>query len=294
MTDQDLLALFHATQDEQAFEAMVVRHGPMVLRVCRNILDDPYAADDAFQSTFLVLVRRSHAIRDPQQLGAWLHGVATRVAIRSRVSARRSDSIEVTGLEVDTMAARDVSNGHDLGEIRPVLHAEILGLPAKLRRAIVLCYLEGKTYERAAQDLQLPLGTLKGRLSRGRELLRSRLARRGVTASALALLLVLTEQSPAVSEELLTSTLESARFQMITISRDIPSIPPPIRAGLNWQPPLLITLALIAILGASLSQLKADPRPPLPVVTAPPTPPTVDPSSAFEAVMSLEHCSDSP
>lgn len=261
MNDRELLASFREIQDEGAFEAMVSRHGPMVLRVCRDILADPDAADDAFQATFLLLVRRVGAIREPDFLGRWLHGVATRVAIRSKVRARRRGAIERMGMEMESVAANGDPTDQEVREIRPILHAEIEKLPAKLRAALVLCYMEGRTYESAAKRLRLPLGTLKGRLTRGRELLRSRLARRGVTASALALILLLTEEAPAVSAELIETTVNSARGHVHAQPRVLSPLAMLAHAGLARRLVLMAGLVAVMILAASsLSKLSAASR----------------------------------
>ena len=179
MTDPDLLRRFLENREEAAFAALVERHGPMVLGVCRHLVTNAADADDAFQATFLVLVRRASSIRKPQLLGNWLYGVAHRVAARARLQAARRRDRERPEVE---MMATDPSR--EASEWNPVLHEELNHLPEKYRAPMVLCYLQGKTNQEAAQLLSWPVGTVKGRLTRARELLKKRLTRRGVSLSS--------------------------------------------------------------------------------------------------------------
>ena len=184
LSDVELLRRYNGSRDqaaEQAFEALLNRHGPMVMGVCRHILRQAQDVDDAFQATFLILIRKSHSIRVDASQAPWLYGVAYRTATRVRANASRKHLDQTQDLE----AAPVESMGEVLGwEIRPMLHEELNRLPEKYRAPIVLCHLEGKSYEEAAQMLDWPVGTVSGRLSRGRQLLKSRLERRGLTASA--------------------------------------------------------------------------------------------------------------
>src|SRR5262249_27839110 len=161
----------------------IARHGPMVLGVCRQLLRDPNDVDDAFQATFLVLVRKAGTLRRCDLLGNWLYGVAYRVATRARVlSARRTAKAPygqegVDGLGADDgwrLSGQDAAAGPDR-EPRPWLHEEVGRLPEKYRVPVLLCYFEGLTHEEAAGRLGWPLGTVKGRLARARDLLRRRL-----------------------------------------------------------------------------------------------------------------------
>ena len=172
-----LLARFVTGRDELAFEALVTRLGPMVLGVCRRLLDDPRDVEDAFQATFLVLVRKAGSIRDRERLGPWLHGVAHRVAARARSQAARRRRRERSGVEAEAMApARD----GDRHELRSVVEEELGRLPEKYRAPIVLCYLEGLTHEEAAARLRCPVGTVRSRMAWARARLRARLDRRGL------------------------------------------------------------------------------------------------------------------
>jgi RNA polymerase sigma factor (sigma-70 family) len=178
---ESLLHRFATRGDEAAFSAIVARHGPMVLGVCRRALRDPYDVEDAFQATFLVFVRKAGSIRDGDALGPWLHGVARRVAARARVlSIRRRDN-ERTGVDLDP-AGPEPDAGRD--EIRALVDEEIGRLPERYRGPIILCDLEGCTQPEAAGRLGWTEGSLRGRLARARELLRSRLVRRGLVAPA--------------------------------------------------------------------------------------------------------------
>jgi RNA polymerase sigma factor (sigma-70 family) len=159
------------------------------------LLHDPNDVDDAFQATFLVLVRKAGTLRRCELLGNWLYGVAYRVATRARVMAsRRNDRVAAFQRQIVAVAAdgygpadNRISNGMQDFELKPRLHEEVHRLPEKYRAPIVLCYFEGLTHEEAAARLGCPLGTVKGRLSRARDLLHRRLIRRGVTLSGASL-----------------------------------------------------------------------------------------------------------
>jgi RNA polymerase sigma factor (sigma-70 family) len=194
LSDSQLLARFLARRDEAgelAFEAIVKRHGPMVQSVCRQVLDDPTDIHDAWQAVFVVLARRADAIRKRQSLGSWLHGVAVRVAARARVSAIRRGIRDRRTLqaadEVATLARGSGSvelSAVERHERDGVVHREVGRLPEKYRAPIVLCYMEGLTHDEAAASLNWPVGTVRSRLSRGRDALRRRLGRKGVSVPA--------------------------------------------------------------------------------------------------------------
>jgi RNA polymerase sigma factor (sigma-70 family) len=180
-TDAQLLARFVSERDEGAFALLVHRHGPLVLAVCRRVLGTVQDAEDAFQATFLVLARKAGAIQNPNLLGNWLYGVASRIARKARAGVSKRQMHEKQVQLLPTLQAPPAPEPDDLG---PVLDQELSRLPEKYRIALVLCYLQGKTNEEAAQLLQWPTGTVKGRLARARDLLRTRLLRRGLRASA--------------------------------------------------------------------------------------------------------------
>ena len=175
-TDAELLDRFARSRDHAAFAALVRRHGPMVFGVCRRILHDPNDAEEAFQVTFLVLVRKAGALREPGRLANWLYGVANRVARKARVSAARRGRHERAAAGPDRCAPPEAADA----DLRAVIDEEMVALPAKYRAPLVLCYLEGLTNEAAAERLGWPPGSMSYRLARGRELLRKRLVRRGV------------------------------------------------------------------------------------------------------------------
>ena len=177
-TDAWLLHRFASHRDEAAFATLVERHGPLVLSVCRRVLATVQDAEDAFQATFLVLARKAGAIREPNLLGNWLYGVASRIARRARVVANKRQARE-TRMRRLPAAPASASVAGESADLRLVLDEELSRLPEKYRLAAGLCYLEGKTNEEAARLLCWPTGTVKGRLARARDLLRQRLIRRG-------------------------------------------------------------------------------------------------------------------
>jgi RNA polymerase sigma factor (sigma-70 family) len=184
LTDCELLEKFLAHKDETAFATLVERHGPMVFSVCRRVLGDPHEAEDVFQATFLVLVRRMRSIGGNSSIGGWLHEVARRIALKARTqkAARRHRETEAGNMR-SARAVDDLS----LEELRTVLDEEIASLPEKHRAPIVLCHLEGKTYDQAARELGCTKISLARRLARARELLRRQLERRGIGLAAGAL-----------------------------------------------------------------------------------------------------------
>jgi RNA polymerase sigma factor (sigma-70 family) len=208
LSEWQLLDRYASRRDESAFEALVARHGPMVLGVCRRVLDDPHAVDDAFQATFLVLVRKAGTLGEHDAIGHWLYGVACRVALRARCETARRHA-----REVPVERAEGVVRGDEPGdaELAPILDEELSRLPSKYRAPIVLCYLEGLTHEEAARQLGWPVGSVKGRLARAKEQLRGRLARRGLSPSAGLLAVSLSRQGPAaVPRSLVLATVQSA------------------------------------------------------------------------------------
>jgi RNA polymerase sigma factor (sigma-70 family) len=181
LTDSLLLERFAQQRDETAFEALLHRHGPLVFGVCRRLLGDVHDAEDAFQATFLILARKAGGIGQRALLGNWLYGVAYKVAARARKKSMRRRVREKNDADLAEIPNRLLPVEPDLA---PLLHEELHRLPDKYRGPIVLCYLEGKTNEEAACQLNWPVGTVKGRLNRARALLRKRLARRGVALTA--------------------------------------------------------------------------------------------------------------
>jgi RNA polymerase sigma factor (sigma-70 family) len=211
VSDATLLSRFVNQRDESAFELIVWRHGPMVLSVCGRVLADAHAQEDAFQATFLTLVRKARSIGKGDSVGSWLHKVAHRIALRARVRAvARTAREQSLGSVPESAIAYTPPEDAGWAELRPVLDSEVRRLPEKYRAAFVLCYLEGKTNEEAAEELGCPQGTVFSRLSRAREMLRQRLARRGLAVQPGPLAAVLARKAPArevVSPDLANSTV---------------------------------------------------------------------------------------
>ncbi len=178
--DRSLLEAFAQIGDEDAFAEIVRRHGPLVLGVCRRILGNAQDAEDAFQATFLVLARKAAKVAWHESIKNWLHGVACRIAMKARGQA-----IKRAQKEKAAAPASDASTpAVQWNELRGVLDEEIERLPIKYRDVLILCYLEGKTRDEAADLLGWSIGAVKGCLERGREVLRTRLCKRGLTLSA--------------------------------------------------------------------------------------------------------------
>ena len=209
LTDRQLLERFVNRNDssaEDAFTILVERHGPMVWGVCRRLLPDRDAAADAFQATFLVLVRRARAVRVDDSLGPWLYGVSRRVAARARATSLRRRARETGGVEAVAGPAPDPGRAERLA----ILDEEIGRLPERQRAAVVLCDLEGLPHEEAARRLGCPVGTVESRLSRGRQRLRDRLVRRGLAPAAAALWAEMAREASAAMPAALIK--HSARF----------------------------------------------------------------------------------
>lgn len=211
LSDAQLLERFTkgAPRDSQAaFEAVVRRYGPIVLGVCRRVLDDPSGAEDVFQATFLVLARKSGSIVRRESLGPWLHSVAFRIAHRARAFARKRREEPL----LDRELVGTESNDPVAAELREILDAELHRLPDKYRRPVVLCFLEGRTQEEAASVLGWTKGTVSRRLARAKDLLKTRLVRRGLAPSVGLLAQALTPEatSAAVPTSLANNTARAA------------------------------------------------------------------------------------
>jgi RNA polymerase sigma factor (sigma-70 family) len=209
LEDAQLLERFISTRDEAAFEVLVWRHGPMVLNVCRRLLHHTQDAEDAFQATFLTLVRKAASIRKWETVAGWLYRVAYRVAIRARAQSARRAQIEHQARPAPPKDCVDEVVWRDL---RPVLDEAVNRLPDKYRTPIVLCYLQGKTHQEAARQLGCPLGTVVSRLARAREQLRTYLGRRGLALTVGGLGSVLAEKSfaAALPGALVDTTIQGA------------------------------------------------------------------------------------
>jgi RNA polymerase sigma factor (sigma-70 family) len=247
--DEQLLDRFlHGEPEvsEAAFRALVKRHGPMVMGVCRHVLNQDEDAEDAFQATFLTLARKAESIRDQRLLSAWLYEVAYRIAIRARSTAARRRDQEKAGAALTSMSTLP-QHEHEAAwaELRPVLHDELNRLPEKYRLPIILSYLEGRTNEEVAGLLCWPVGTVKGRLSRARDLLRTRLLRRGLVLSAAFLCSAFTHGvtfAEVVPESLVARTRTRAlRMRAVGEATQAgapePMLPGPSTAGPTPRPP---------------------------------------------------------
>ena len=216
-SDEELLDQFldgDGESSEEAFRAIVARHGPLVMGVCRHALHHEHDAEDAFQATFLTLSRKADTIRDRRVLPSWLYEVAYRLAIRARASTARRREQEERGAVLGVEATSpDQEKSVALNDLQPALHDEVNRLPEKYRLPIILTYLEGKSNEEVAELLEWPVGTVKGRLFRARTLLRSRLTRRGLVLSTSFLCVALSQregEGAVISDALFEDTVRKA------------------------------------------------------------------------------------
>lgn len=209
LSDGQLLEWFVHQREEAAFAALVRRHGPMVLSVCRRLLRNSHDAEDAFQATFLVLAQKASRLRQPELLANWLYGVAYRTALHARRRASRRSERE---REVATPSTSSGESDIEAREVRRILDEALQGLPEEYRAPLVLCYLEGMTNEEAARRLGWPSGSMSHRLARGRELLRERLESRLAGFSMVLPAIWLAEhlQPAIVSPLLVTTTVQAA------------------------------------------------------------------------------------
>jgi RNA polymerase sigma factor (sigma-70 family) len=265
--DRTLLEHYLENRDETAFAALVQRHGPMVLAVCQAVLRHRHDAEDALQATFLVLARRGRSIRQRDCLGSWLHGVAYRVAQKARVAAARRQAREAMACAPHAPALAD-----DLSwrEVRSVLHAELAALPERIRAPLVLCYLQGLTQDEAAQQLGTTPAAVKGRLRRGRELLRRRLEARGLSLAAALAATALTGQ--ALAAPLAQATVHAVTARAPAAAAALAGgVLSPLLPGKLQVLGALILLAGVLVGGVSLLARRvadaAPPAPPVPAVT---------------------------
>jgi RNA polymerase sigma factor (sigma-70 family) len=206
LSDGQLLEGYLSGRDESALAALVQRHGPMVWGVCRRILWNHHDAEDAFQATFLVLVRKAASVASRELLANWLYGVAHQTALKARATAaRRCDrERQVTRMPEPAVEEQDLWR-----DLQPLLDNELSRLPEKYRAVIVLCDLEGKTRKQAARQLRVPEGTVASRLATARRLLAKRLARHGLAVSGGALAAVLAETASAGAPSVVSGTIKA-------------------------------------------------------------------------------------
>jgi RNA polymerase sigma factor (sigma-70 family) len=259
-TDQELLERFLDGHDEEAFAALMQRHGAMVLGVCERVLRHAHDAEDACQAAFLVLACKAKSVRKHASLASWLHGVALRLARKLQVSLARRTKREtaVAAQKPTACAPGDLS----WREVQRLVDEELHALPRRYRAPLVLCYLEGRTQDEAARELGWTQSSVRGQLARAREKLRRRLARRGVTgASAVALAaLVPGLSSAAVPLALVTSTAQAS--VALAAGQPLAATVPASVAALSkevLQAELWRRLILAALVGLSLLGLTAFP-----------------------------------
>ncbi|HEV3255612.1 MAG TPA: RNA polymerase sigma factor [Gemmataceae bacterium] len=208
-TDGQLLGSFVEHRDEAAFEALVRRHGPMVLGVCRRLLHNQHDVEDAFQATFLVLVRKPASVVPRDMVANWLYGVAHQTAIRTRAADAKRRRRE---RQVVVMPEPEAVSQARPDDLLLLLDQELSRLPDKYRVAIVLCDLEGKTRKEAARQLGWPEGSVSSRLARARVMLAKRLTRQGVILSSGSLTVALSANvaSASVPTSLVSATIKAA------------------------------------------------------------------------------------
>ncbi len=272
LSDGQLLERFltgHNEVSELAFSVLVERHGPMVLGVCRRILADPHDAEDAFQATFLVLVRKAASVRVDGSIGRWLFGVATRVASRSRADLRRRRGREHTGLDrLDIVAQEGPLSALDRSDLQSILAQEIARLPDRLQAPVILCDLEGWSDLEAARRLGWPVGTVKSRLSRARARLRDRLTRRGLTSSDLVITIPLlpvslphslVETTTRAAQSLIAGRLTTATV----VSASVATLTQGVLRTMYWTKLKLAIAATLVIMSGSAVVIgqAAGPRP---------------------------------
>ena len=258
LPDGELLRLSAGASESvarAAFGALIDRHGPMVLRACRQATGDAHDAEDAFQSTFLVLARRAGSVRNADSVASWLLGVALRVAARIRSGETRRRAFE---RRAETPRADPPGSW-------PELHEEIARLPGRYREPVVLCYLEGMTTEEAARRLCCPKGTILSRLSRGRDRLRRNLTRRGIAPAAG--LLAAAEASGAaavmVPPALLGATARSATRVLLdsaiegTVSASVIRLTEGVLKAMMWTKCKIAGLAALATLSLGFAAVAA-------------------------------------
>jgi RNA polymerase sigma factor (sigma-70 family) len=253
LSEAQLLDRFLVHGDEAAFGAILRLHGPMVLGVCRRWLSDPNDVDDAFQATFLVLVERARTLRDRDVLGAWLHRVAHRVAARARNDSRRRRAFEERGTTEQERAREDApGEAAEAADVQFILDEELARLTERYRRPLILCDLEGRTHEAAAAQLRCPVGTVKSRLSRAREKLRSRLVRRGLSAPPmLAPVTLFPDPNPAVPGALLDAATRAAAG-LSPGGAMVGTVAPLMKAATRTHPMILLKLAATALTAAGI------------------------------------------
>jgi RNA polymerase sigma factor (sigma-70 family) len=249
LTDGELLLRFAASREEAAFAALMQRHGAMVFGVCRTILRDMHDAEDAFQATFLVLARKPRTIRKPASLASWLHGVAYRLATKARAQAARR---RIHERRVATMPNAEPPEEVIWRDLGPILYEEVEQLPQRYQLPFVLCHLEGKTNQEAADLLGWPKGTVVSSLFRARERLRVRLSRRGLgLASGVSAAFFANNAAQAVVPAVLAESTLKAAVLFAAGAGLVGGIASPVVASAEWFLHALV-MAKLKIAAAAL------------------------------------------
>jgi RNA polymerase sigma factor (sigma-70 family) len=291
-TDGELLQCFVDTRNEAAFEELVERVGALVWSVCRRILHDEQQAEDAFQATFLVLIRRAGEVRKRVSISCFLYGVAYRIAVRIKKSTSRQAAF---GMQEKKVSPDKVDAEVSLRELQALVDEEVNRLPEKLRAPFVLCCLEGKSRTEAAQELGGKEGTVSSRVAEARTRLRSRLARRGVslTAALCVLDLSTTSAGAVLPRPLLESTIrtilrsDAASTHLVEIVDSIGlKSPRSLATGVFYGACLALGIGCATLMLSAREPAIADARDAF--VTADPLPPIVN----VQANSGMDHYGD--
>lgn len=253
LTDGELLGQFVSDGSEEAFGILVRRHGRLVWGVCRRVLFREQDIEDAFQATFVVLANKAASLRHPEMLGSWLFGVARRIALKARSRGKLIASLEgvipASG-DADPLAAISAR------ELLDILDEELARLPDRYRAPLILCCLQGKTRDEAAKQLNWSVGSLKGRLERGRQLLEQRLTQRGIALSAaLAAVLVCQSSAAGAVPAALIGASVSASLAKAAIAPGVAALSGAVCRALLWESvrTWLVAGAALCVLVAGLS-----------------------------------------
>lgn len=243
--DGDLLLRYRRERDQGAFGSLVRRHGPMVLGVCRRVLRNEHAAEDAFQATFVVLAKRADAVKPPDRLAPWLYGVAYRTALKARGRAFRRAEVERDYAE--QTANRAPGERESLPDVRPIIDEQLNALPEKYRAPLVLCGLQGLNKQEAAERLGLPEGTVSSRLARAREMLRDRLARRGVIVPAVGFVALLSPNALcAAVPPALTESVSACAASGVAVPATVLALSNEVLAAMSWLKVKTLCAGLVA------------------------------------------------
>ncbi|HEY7311970.1 MAG TPA: sigma-70 family RNA polymerase sigma factor [Gemmataceae bacterium] len=263
-SDAALLERFSQRRDDNAFAALIARHGAMVLGVCRRVLRDHQEAEDAFQATFLALARKASSLRHPDRLAAWLHVTARQLALKARRTAERRRQRERCCTPIDAAASVDPLEELSAREMLQVLDEEMQRLPEVYRLPLVLCCLEGRTQEEAARLLGWTPGSVRGRLERGRARLHARLLRRGLSLSAALLAVEASRGAPIPpAGESAQTILRTALGLAESGTRHLSALP------LKLVLTLTLTAGAIAVVASAVTRREATPTPPASAADSP-------------------------